>query len=151
VESRRRSPPADDHKVLLWPLSKNSEDIEWRTISVQLFSESKGTFFRGQKDCRERWRNYLDPKVLKDAWTEEEDEKLMRLVEDHGFRWSYISRKFHGRRTEHMVKNRYNSFIKNWRTKQQQKSSLKPKKERGVPGKQKGKTEKETRDYPHED
>lgn len=84
---------------------------------MQLYKESNGEYFRLQKDCREKWRNYLNPKVSKKEWTEEEDAKLLRLVEHYGLRWSLIARKFQGTRTEHMVKNRYNSFAKAWRTK----------------------------------
>jgi hypothetical protein len=48
----------------------------------------------------------------------------MKLVEHYGSRWSFIARKFQGTRTEHMVKNRYNSFIKAWRTRQPQKPRI---------------------------
>jgi hypothetical protein len=44
----------------------------------------------------------------------------MKLISTYGFRWSYIATRFNGKRTEHMVKNRYNSFIKIWRKKKNQ-------------------------------
>lgn len=91
---------------------------------MRIYKESNGTYFHLQKDRREKWRNYPSPKVIKKEWIEEEDAKLMRLVEHYGSRWSFIARKFQGTRTEHMFKNRYNSFIKAWITRQPQKPRI---------------------------
>lgn len=44
---------------------------------------------------------------------------MIKQVEEVGKKWSNIAKKFKGRRTEHMVKNRYNSLIKKWRGKGQ--------------------------------
>lgn len=44
-----------------------------------------------------RWRRHLDPSVKKDAWGGSEDEKLMRLHDTLGPRWSNISKMLTGR------------------------------------------------------
>jgi len=38
----------------------------------------------------------------------------MRMVHNEKARWADISRSLDGKRTEHMVKNRYYSLIKKW-------------------------------------
>ena len=44
-------------------------------------------------------------------WTEDEDLELAKLFLNIGKKWSQVSRKMGGSRTEHMVKNRYKSII----------------------------------------
>ena len=39
----------------------------------------------------------------------------MRTVEEQGKKWSSITKIFKGSRTEHMVKNRYNSLMRKWK------------------------------------
>lgn len=43
--------------------------------------------------------------------------RLFELIEKEGCKWAFISRKFELIRTEHMVKNRYNAYVNNWKTK----------------------------------
>jgi len=52
---------------------------------------------RTDQQCMGRWRRHLDPSVKKDAWTDDEDAKLMRLHESLGPRWSNISKMLTGR------------------------------------------------------
>lgn len=46
---------------------------------------------RTAKQCRERYVNNLDPDRKKGAWTEEEDEIIMKLQAELGTQWSKIS------------------------------------------------------------
>lgn len=47
---------------------------------------------RTDMQCRERWCNILDPQLNPDPWTNEEDEKLQSLVQEHGTgKWSKIA------------------------------------------------------------
>jgi hypothetical protein len=63
------------------------------------------------KQCRERWRNHLDPCNNKEAWTPEEDAMLMRLHEQHGNQWVKIASLMKGRSDNH-IKNRWNSTLR---------------------------------------
>ena len=52
---------------------------------------------RTDQQCMGRWRRHLDPSVKKDAWSGAEDDKLMRLHDTLGPRWSNISKMLTGR------------------------------------------------------
>ncbi len=49
------------------------------------------------KQCRERWHNHLNPDIRKDAWSPEEDEKLIELHAKIGNRWAEIAKVLKGR------------------------------------------------------
>ena len=66
---------------------------------------------RSSKQVRERWRNFLDPKIKKGKFSRTEDRLLFRLVRRHGTKWSMIATEMAGR-TENSVKVRYRSLEK---------------------------------------
>jgi hypothetical protein len=90
-------------------------DINWRSVSFELFQRSNGQHFRGMNHCREMWLNHLDPQVKKSEWTTPEDICLFRLIHQFGLKWSKISKAMGKTRTEHMVKNRFNRFHRQWK------------------------------------
>ncbi|KAF9108041.1 Myblike DNAbinding domain-containing protein [Mortierella sp. GBA35] len=47
--------------------------------------------------CRERYMNILTPNLQSGPWTKEEVERLDRLVEEHGEKWSLIASLMNGR------------------------------------------------------
>jgi hypothetical protein len=63
------------------------------------------------KQCRERWRNHLDPEVNRTAWTEEEDQILIAMCEKLGSKWVKIAEFLPGR-SDNSIKNRWNSTLK---------------------------------------
>lgn len=63
------------------------------------------------KQCRERWRNHLDPSNKSGSWTKEEDELLIRLHEEYGNSWVKIASFMEGR-SDNCIKNRWNSTLK---------------------------------------
>lgn len=65
---------------------------------------------RAGKQCRERWLNHLDTRVIKSDWTPEEDVILLEAQQRVGNKWSEIARLLPGR-AENAVKNRFNSLI----------------------------------------
>lgn len=65
------------------------------------------------------WFNHLNPNVSHNKWTLEEDIRLFKHVSRIGTKWAQISKAMDGVRTEHMVKNRFNSLIKKYSLKYQ--------------------------------
>ncbi|KAG0150038.1 hypothetical protein CROQUDRAFT_130986 [Cronartium quercuum f. sp. fusiforme G11] len=69
---------------------------------------------RGRTDaqCRERWCNILDPRIVVGNWTPEEDERIVSLRNVEGKTWSEISKSFNGRRTDNHCMRRYSELTK---------------------------------------
>jgi hypothetical protein len=65
---------------------------------------------RTARQCRERWCNYLNPKLISHAWTEAEDRLLFEKVDQMGCRWGAIINFFDGR-SKNSLRNRYRSCV----------------------------------------
>lgn len=102
----------------------NSPSQKWTTYEDQIikeFVEENGARNwtklalklpgRLGKQCRERWRNFLDPCVKHEPWTKEEDQKLIELHEIYGNQWVKIAHFLPGR-SDNTIKNRWNSTVK---------------------------------------
>jgi len=78
---------------------------------------SRCTPGRTSKQCRERWRNAVDPGISHEPWSEEEDKNLMSLHAQFGNKWTRISDFLPGR-TENGSKSRFKSLerikLKQW-------------------------------------
>lgn len=61
---------------------------------------------RSARQCRERWKNYLNPEISNEPWTPEEDQILLDKYKEFGKKWSQIA-KFFNKRTDINVKNRF--------------------------------------------
>lgn len=61
---------------------------------------------RNIRQCKERWFNYLSPKICNNPWTQTEDSLLIEKFHEFGTRWVQIA-KFFPNRTDINVKNRY--------------------------------------------
>jgi len=61
---------------------------------------------RTTRQCRERYRHYLNPMIKNGEWTREEDELLLEKYEEFGSKWVQIA-KFFNSRTDINVKNRW--------------------------------------------
>ena len=90
--------PEDDE--LLRSLVGKAKNIDWCEIAHMMPG-------RNQRQCRERWTNYLCPTINTSEWTPEEDSVLKEKVEQLGKKWVKIS-KFFNHRTDQMCKNRFN-------------------------------------------
>lgn len=67
---------------------------------------------RTPKQCRERWKNHLDPAINKGPYTEEEDAVILSAQARLGNKWSQIAQLLKGR-TEDSVKIRWKSLKQN--------------------------------------
>ena len=63
------------------------------------------------KQCRERWRNHLDPNINHKPWTKEEDELLLKYHGMYGNKWVLLSSLI-PKRSDNAIKNRWNATLK---------------------------------------
>jgi hypothetical protein len=64
---------------------------------------------KNQRQCRERWINYLAPELNSSSWTSEEDFLLIQKYNELGPKWVQIAA-FFPNRTDSMMKNRFNKL-----------------------------------------
>jgi hypothetical protein len=104
---------------LLKKIMQKEKEAVWSVIAAS-FNESSGTKKTGRQ-CRERWRNHLDPEIKKytsrftnrEKWTDEEDVILLEAELKYGKKWVEIKKKLKGR-SENSIKNRYNTLYKKY-------------------------------------
>ena len=95
--TRQKFTPEED--IILHDRVMMNGEKDWAKIASFLKS-------RTSRQCRERWKNYLSPKLVHDPWTQSEDELLSKLINQFGPKWSKISNHFPGR-TDVIIKNRW--------------------------------------------
>ncbi|KAJ6255613.1 hypothetical protein M0813_11173 [Anaeramoeba flamelloides] len=76
----------------------------WSTIAKKMRH-------RTSKQCRERWKNVLDPNLQRTPWTIEEDKIILEKYEELGPKWSKI-KKFLTGRSDNQIKNHFNCKLK---------------------------------------
>ena len=67
------------------------EDGGWR-IAI-----AGGWLLRSDAVGGGRWHNHLSPDILKKAWTDEEDARIVELHAIHGSKWAEIAKQLQGR------------------------------------------------------
>ncbi|EGZ12231.1 hypothetical protein PHYSODRAFT_517337, partial [Phytophthora sojae] len=102
-----KGPWSVEEDALLMEMMLKGYD-NWRQVSNNIPG-------RTAKQCRERWRNRLDPSINKSPFTEEEDEAIQQAYEKYGNRWTQIAELLPGR-TEDAVKLRWKALNPNQKT-----------------------------------
>jgi hypothetical protein len=92
----------DDNKLLL--LVQKLGTKNWIEISQQMGSFST-------RQCRERYRQYIDPNLKIGNWTTEEDEQIVEGFFQYGFKWFSIAKMLH-RRSPISIRSRFYLLIK---------------------------------------
>ncbi|KAI3955156.1 hypothetical protein MKX01_034185 [Papaver californicum] len=92
----------EDSKLI--ELVSKSGHIKWSVVEKSMPG-------RIGKQCRERWHNYLDPNIKKDAWTEDEKLAIVRAQRLYGNQWVEIAKLLPGR-TENAIKSLWKCSLK---------------------------------------
>ncbi|CAD8203479.1 unnamed protein product [Paramecium octaurelia] len=100
----------EEDEIIRSLMNEQDEKHIWTHIALELYNQNNGQYIRTPKQVRERWMNYLNPKLKKTNWSQQEDLQLLNMVVKNGKRWSLISSLLDGR-TENQVKNRFKSLI----------------------------------------
>ena len=79
-------------------------EFAWEEISLRM----RG---RNVRQCHDRWVYYLSPKVSTAPWTDEEDQRLIKLAQKLNGKWVQIAKRFKGR-NDTQIKNRWNILKK---------------------------------------
>jgi hypothetical protein len=101
------SQPSSSHKRKFTPEEDNflaylvrlHGPNNWRAVASQM----RG---RTVRQCRERWKYYLEPSINKGDWTEAEDQLLVVKYHEIGPKWAQIAA-FFASRTDIDLKNRF--------------------------------------------
>lgn len=95
----------------------NVEEDEKLRELVERFGENQWTLIshqmknRNARQCRERWKNYLNPHLNSEEWSEQEDYLLLSKFNEVGPKWKKISLLFKNR-TTNSIRNRLIKIIK---------------------------------------
>lgn len=81
------------------------------TNSWTFISHLMGT--RNRRQCRERWKNYLNPELRNEPWTFEEDQLLVDKYAQFGPKWNKLA-KFFTNRSDNSIRNRWQLMLRQW-------------------------------------
>jgi hypothetical protein len=76
--------------------------INWKQIAPSMPG-------RSNRQCRDRWINYLNPTPTNNPWTQEEEAFLLKKYQELGPKWTLIATFFTGR-TDMNCKNRWHTI-----------------------------------------
>lgn len=82
---------------------------KWTLLAKEINNEfHNNVLIRNQKQCRERWKNFLDPELKKKPFSKSEDDLIVKLYEKHKS-WAKVAKELKNR-NENQVKNRYRAL-----------------------------------------
>jgi hypothetical protein len=95
----RKTKFTHEEDVQLTRLVETVGSANWREIAACMKT-------RNARQCRERYRNYLDPELRWEQWTPEEDALLIAKFRENGPKWNAISQ-FFTKRSDNALRNRW--------------------------------------------
>ena len=108
ASTRSRWTPEEDFAVVA--IMNQAGEEPWSVISHKLAQEPI-LATRSIKQCRERWRNQLDPSLSKRPWTEEDLLTLFTTQQAVGNKWTLVQKALPGR-SENSIKNQFYSRLR---------------------------------------
>jgi hypothetical protein len=94
----RRNWTKQEDDLLISATKRNGQN-DWPVIAEEIS-------YRTPRQCRERWKTYLNPEIKQTPWTRNEDNELLSAHDLHNLKWAAISRLLPGR-TPTNIRNRY--------------------------------------------
>ncbi|KAK4127909.1 hypothetical protein N657DRAFT_641976 [Parathielavia appendiculata] len=79
-----------------------------------------GMGFRSAKQCRERYTQHLKPGLNRSPISDEEGQRIMRMVSESGQRWAQIARSLGTNRSDNQIKNWWNGARRKETSKKQE-------------------------------
>ena len=98
IKKRRGNFSPEEDQLLSQLVLLNGEK-SWKKIATLIKTKSA-------RQCRDRWKNYLNPELVQDDFTPEEDQLLLKKFEEYGSQWQKILH-FFPKRSLNNVRNRY--------------------------------------------
>lgn len=95
--TRKKFTELDDIKLI--QIVNQMEKPDWKEISNLMIKWTP-------RQCRDRYNNYLSPKVQNKKWTKEEDQVLLEKYSIYGPKWSFLTQFFKNRAAVN-IKNHY--------------------------------------------
>ena len=99
-KAKQKFTPEEDKVIIA--LVKRESHIFWPTIARFLPG-------RTARQVRERWVNFLDPRLNRNPWSDSEMALLLEKFREYGPSWSKLSKFFQGR-TDVFLKNKWIQF-----------------------------------------
>ena len=99
IKKSKRKKFTKEEDLILINIFSFSIDFKWEKYS-KLFPN------RTERQCKERYKNYLANNILNNEWTEEEDEKLISYIKIMGLKWVKLTEYF-PTRSANNLKNRW--------------------------------------------
>ncbi len=99
----------EEDKILLEIVNLHGK-LKWSLVAEELKKRLPSTSKTG-KQCRERYRNYLDPSISKKEWTKSDKIVFLLLHKEYGNHWGQIAKYYVGR-SDISLKNLFYSYVR---------------------------------------